>query len=176
MSRITTTNPGAISTKNRRDIQKEWRKRPEYRAASDAFLVKHQWCEVWLAVGIKVPATEIHHPNRWSYQHGFEVYVDFANNGAMAVSGRKGGGHYACHNSLKVCPLCKAKKCNQHAEGCQACLKEKYPGLAAILEQDKLKKKEALQAGKDLRKKLRKEESERVKKWKKEHPIKKVKK
>jgi len=27
---------------------------------------------------------------------------------------------------------------------------------------------------KDLKKKLRKEESERVKKWKKEHPIKKV--
>lgn len=155
---------------NRRAIQKEWRSRPEYKAASAAWLKKNPWCEIWLEVGVKVPATEIHHPNRWSYQHGFDVYVDFDNNGAMAVSGRKGGGHYACHNTLKVCPICKAKKCNQHAQGCQACLKVKYPKLAAILEQDTLKKKEDKKAGKALQKKLRDEEKERVKKWKKEHP------
>lgn len=135
------TCPQATRTINYRKIQIEWRKRPEYKEKSAAFLKKNPWCEVWLAVGVHVPATEIHHPNRWSYQHGFEVYVDFENNGAMAVSGNKGGGHYACHNFLKVCPICKKKKCNIHSECCKACHVKKYPAIAAPLEKDEDQKR-----------------------------------
>jgi hypothetical protein len=130
------SNPGSRRVINYRKTQAEWRGRPEYREKSAKFLKKHPWCEIWLEVGIKVSATEIHHPNPWSYQHGFEVYVDFENNGAMAVSGKKGGGHYACHNSLKVCPICKKKKCNIHAEGCKSCMEKKYPNLAMKIEKD----------------------------------------
>lgn len=136
------TCPQWIRVQNYRKIQAEWRARPEYREKSAAFLKKHPWCEIWLAVGVKVPATEIHHPHKWSYMHGFDVYVDFENNGAMAVSGRKGGGHYACHHGLKVCPICKKKKCDQHAEGCLSCLKEKYPGLAEKIRKDEETKKD----------------------------------
>jgi len=141
------TNPGSRRVIGFREQQKEWRNRPEYKAASAAFLKKNPWCEVWLAVGIKVPATVVHHPNSWSYT-SFELYVDFENNGAMAVSGTKGGGHYACHHNMKICPICKAKKCDIYAEGCQTCLCEKYPGLKAHIEQikrDRMDRKNAAQ-------------------------------
>lgn len=131
------TNPGARRVISSREKQKEWRARPEYKAASEAFLKKHPWCEVWLAVGIKVPATVVHHPNAWSY-HSFALYIDFENNGAMAVSGTKGGGHYACHHNQKICPICKSKKCDIYAEGCQSCLCKKYPGLREHI--DKIKR------------------------------------
>jgi hypothetical protein len=151
------TNPGSRRVFAYRAIQKEWRSRPEYREKSAAFLKKHPWCEVWLAVGVKVPATEIHHPNKWSYMHGFEVYADFENNGAIAVSGRKGGGHYACHHNQKVCPICKKKKCDQYAEACQSCLKEKYPKLAKALEESAERKK----AAEKVRRKVQKTKSKK---------------
>jgi hypothetical protein len=130
------TCPGTRRVISSRERQKEWRARPEYKAASAAFLKKHPWCEVWLVVGIKVPATVVHHPNAWSY-HSFELYIDFENNGAMAVSGTKGGGHYACHHNQKICPICKSKKCDIYAEGCQSCLCKKYPGLQEHIEKIK---------------------------------------
>jgi hypothetical protein len=162
------SNPQTRRVSNYRETQKEWRKRPEYKEKSEAFLKKYPWCEIWLAAGVKVPASEIHHPNRWSYQHGFEVYVDFENNGAMAVSGRNGGGHYAAHNNLKVCPICKKKKCNIYAEGCQSCLERKHPGLAARLKTSREEKRLARLA---LQKKLRKDAAEKAKAWKKAHPM-----
>ena len=126
--------PQERRTNNRRRIVNEWRRRPEYKEASAAFLKKHPWCEIWLEVGVKIPATEVHHPNEWSYK-SFEIYVDFENNGAMAVSGsRNGGGHFACHHDLKVCPICKKRKCNRFAEACRSCLVKKYPALKVKLE------------------------------------------
>lgn len=117
----------------RRHRHEEWRRRPEYRRRKSLFLAKHPWCIVWLEVGVKVPATEIHHPNDWSYA-SFELYVDFEHNGAMPVSGsRGGGGHYAIHHGLKICPVCKKNKCGIYATACRACEMKLNPWLAEAL-------------------------------------------
>ncbi len=81
--------PEETRVHTRRNKHNAWRKTKEYKAALKLFLERHPWCEIWLEAGIKVPATEAHHVNEWSY-HSFELYCDLEHNGAIAVSGSRG--------------------------------------------------------------------------------------
>ncbi len=142
MTSISAVAPEEHRAHTRSNKHSQWRRTKEYRAALKSFLEKHPWCEIWLEVGVKVRATEAHHVNPWSYR-SFELFCDLENNGAMAVSGsRSGAGHYAAHHDLKICPICKKRKCNRFAEGCQACLFEKYPDLKQRHEEGAIERQE----------------------------------
>ena len=126
----------------RRKALEKLRRTKEYQEKEEAFLKVNQWCAVWLEVGIKVPATLIHHVYKWSYKSP-EIYMDFFNNGAEGVSFK---GHYARHHGLKVCPECKKKMCPHEAMSCKSCWEKKHPEIVKLQKEVEDKKKEEQKA------------------------------
>jgi len=122
-------SPDNIRIINHKKAMDAFRQTKEYRDASDAWLVEHPFCEMWLREGIQVKSVLVHHPYKWSYLTT-ALYIDFKNNGAMAVSS---AGHFACHHGLKVCPVCKKNWCPAERDMCKLCWERANPELAEKL-------------------------------------------
>lgn len=151
-----TSCPEERRSHNRANKHARWRRSPEYVSALKIFLEKNPWCEIWLEAGVKVRATEAHHVHQWSYS-SFELFCDLQNNGAIAVSGSRvkpGGGHYAAHHHLRICPSCKKNKCDIFAEACKPCMVKKYPHLKEAFE----RAKESQRIDRNLQAKKRREQ------------------
>ena len=128
-----------FAIKARRKMLAALRLTPEYKEKQRVFLEANPWCEVWLEVGVKVPATLIHHVYTWSYKSP-AIYMDFFNNGAEAVSFK---GHYARHNNLKACPVCKKKLCPiSRDRPCKMCFEKEHPAIVALQKEVDEQKKE----------------------------------
>lgn len=99
-----------------------------------------------------------HHPYRESYKNG--DYIDLHLSACVVLCFRC---HYAVHHNLLLCGVCGKKYHRVGADMCRDCFNKLHP---EIVEAKKKKEEEF----KSLKKRLRDEEKERVKQWKKEHP------
>jgi len=126
---------------------KEWKKNVKEFIAGK----KCEWCgttEKLLA----------HHPYLESYKDG--NYGNLYFSGCIVLCTRC---HFSLHKGLVLCKRCGLHYHSIGAESCRGCFNIAHPEIVEA-------KKKKVEETKALKKKLRDEEKERVKKWKKEHP------
>lgn len=191
---ISVTNPEATATLNRRKnlskiyAGKKWREdskrflgireikirgiiRGEGLQVGEAGMLLYEFeywyerkkpCQECLKAGIiNKEHTLAHHPYAASYKDG--SYADLYLSSCMVLCFRC---HYGVHHGLLLCKRCGKKYHRVGADMCRDCFNEMNPEIVEA-------RKKRIEDTKALKKKLRDEEKERVKKWKKEHPLRK---
>jgi hypothetical protein len=150
----------------RKNLNKIWSSK-EWKEHKAAFLKIYPNCEMHKSVIIKgrpliVPATIPHHPYRDSYKGH---YTDLELSGCVAYCARC---HFALHKGLKLCQSCGEHYHRWDQEICRFCFDKAHPEVVVAREK-------FVQERKATQKALRKKQSDKVRDWKKTHPVKKVK-
>lgn len=139
----------------RKNLNRIWSSK-EWKEKKAEFLKKNPYCAMHLSVGLKVPAVLPHHPYRNSYKGH---YTDLELSACVAYCARC---HFSLHHGRKLCPVCKEKYPMWDQEVCRFCFDKANPGLIQARERFKEEQKA-------IKKKLRKEQSDKARAWKKEH-------
>jgi hypothetical protein len=101
------------------------------------------------------------HPDRWAYK-SFEIYIASDTPRRVVCTDC----NYLYEKGLRICPVCHKNRCSWRSEMCKECRLKENPDLVEMY-------KRADERIKELQKQYRKDQYQKAKQYKKDHPLKK---